>query len=723
MSYAFNEIKRMVADAVALSIPNMKQRFVLVTDCSNHPAGAMLAQEDEGNSNHLKPCAFYHHTLSKAESAYSATEKELLAIVLAVKKFRVYLGKKFKLITDHHALRWLRSLNPENETGRRGRWLDLLQQFEMEIVAKKGKSPEMSIADFLSRVTLSGSCTNQGDGSGLVLAFSEDYEQLVQPLNLEDLRMHQESCNAIKAVKLALTTKTGLNLGGCDSPNWRQPSISENDELKAIWNMKDRLRVDDNGLLTLQFNGGRRTASHPFGCKEKWRVIVPESYKQTVLHMVHASPTAAHMGTNRTWTRARNNFWWPNMKDDINKFIRNCPMCSKNKHVNQPNVAPQSASSIPNGPLTEVMIDFVGPFQPARSHRFRYALQIQDVFSRFLIFEPTVDCTANTAAEVLTKRWISIFGMPSTLRSDRGTHFTAEVFEEVCRLSGIKHKLGSPEHPQSQGQVERQNQLINQVRCLCENDIEKWPQALFSVQCSHNGAQNSSTGFSPGRILLGKGFQHPEDVLFKHRFDQVGVDCWNARLKIREEEDEELYSQVTSRVSKCQEQRAQSLKSYGSPYKVGDRVRYKLNDDTRSKKGGKIAPRFSEEYEVVEVLGDGYTYNLKAVNHNGRAKSRHFNMLKTVHRSEDFDDSEIQTSGHERATVFPHDTWSSDGGCPNVSNPATDENVTLQDESCHEPSSWVRRSTRERKEVQRLQADGQKKTYSSSKAINVDDSD
>jgi hypothetical protein len=39
------------------------------------------------------------------------------------------------------------------------------------------------------------------------------------------------------------------------------------------------------------------------------------------------------------------------------------------------------------------------------------------------------------------------------------------------------------------------------------------------------------------------------------------------------------------------------------------------------------------QYEVIEVLGDGYTYNLKAVDHNGRAKSRHFNMLKTVHRS------------------------------------------------------------------------------------------
>ena len=54
------------------------------------------------------------------------------------------------------------------------------------------------------------------------------------------------------------------------------------------------------------------------------------------------SPTAAHMGTNRTWVRARNNFWWEDMKQDIDNFVRDCKLCSKNKHVNKPNEAPQS---------------------------------------------------------------------------------------------------------------------------------------------------------------------------------------------------------------------------------------------------------------------------------------------------------------------------------------------------------------------------------------------
>ena len=74
--------------------------------------------------------------------------------------------------------------------------------------------------------------------------------------------------------------------------------------------MREGLKVlYDNGLLQLKFNGGKRPKSQPFGGKERWRTIVPKSYKTTVLTMIHASPTAAHMGTNRTWRRARNNFW------------------------------------------------------------------------------------------------------------------------------------------------------------------------------------------------------------------------------------------------------------------------------------------------------------------------------------------------------------------------------------------------------------------------------
>ena len=128
---------------------------MLVTDASGVGTGAMLAQRNQLQpQGPLKPIAFFHHTLSSAERNYSTTDRELLAIVLAVKKFRVYLaGNRFDLITDHRALAWInQSLDLNDVQGRRGRWLEFLQQYPFNPVHRAGKSPELAMADYLSRV-------------------------------------------------------------------------------------------------------------------------------------------------------------------------------------------------------------------------------------------------------------------------------------------------------------------------------------------------------------------------------------------------------------------------------------------------------------------------------------------------------------------------------------------------------------------------------------------
>lgn len=81
--------------------------------------------------DHLIPVAFFHHTLTEAEEKYNTTDKELLAVLLAIKRFRLYLGATFRLITDHMAVRFLRYLNANYEKGTRGRWVEYLQQFDI----------------------------------------------------------------------------------------------------------------------------------------------------------------------------------------------------------------------------------------------------------------------------------------------------------------------------------------------------------------------------------------------------------------------------------------------------------------------------------------------------------------------------------------------------------------------------------------------------------------
>ena len=92
MHNAFRRMKQLVAEATALKIPDHNREFTLITDCSDKGAGAVLTQEEKGTRI---PVAYFHHTLTPAETRYTTTDKELLAVVLAVRKFRVYLTKRF----------------------------------------------------------------------------------------------------------------------------------------------------------------------------------------------------------------------------------------------------------------------------------------------------------------------------------------------------------------------------------------------------------------------------------------------------------------------------------------------------------------------------------------------------------------------------------------------------------------------------------------------------
>lgn len=721
----FDKIKQMIADAVALSLPDMEKKFTLVTDCSNIAAGAMLAQASDELPGYLKPVAFYHHALAPSEQKYSATEKELLAVVLAIKKFRVYLGRDFDLITDHQSLAWLKSLNPENEVGRRGRWLDLIQQFALNIIPKKGRSPEMSIADFLSRVRCDGSCkpsvmTDEEESDRIMVAAGDSAEEVRVERNR--LIEAQREDKDLKVIMDALSEDRDLNIGNSDSSNWRIPSSAATLEVKNIWKYRDRLFMDADHILRIKFNGGRRNESHPFGVTEKNRIVVPVSCKDMILKLVHCSASAAHMGVNRTWTRARNNFWWVGMKDDVEEFVANCELCGRNKHMNHPNKAPAIMMPLPASPLDETMIDFVGPFQAARTHRYRYVLQIQDVLSRFLVFVPCTDSTAKTAADAMISRWLCLFGMPEIIRSDRGKHFVAELFEELCSQLGIKHKLGAPEHPESQGQVERQNQLINQVRCLCENDPETWPEAIAKVQFSHNASVNAGTGFSPSKLLFGKTLQVPDDLIAKETSEKKSISP--AELVERDEEERRLcMEEAKNNIAADRVKRNETKQSKAEPYQVGDVVRYKLNDDVRSRcHGGKIAPRYSEPYRIVKVKKNNFTYDIRPVDGSsrGRPKVRHFNQLKTVQRSgashqthTDSEECDETGAGSEEEVL---ETARSDQEMDDEGAMTAEEqdSTTHQEPSQIPPSIGTRWSNRTRRKTSFLQADGSKKTYSSS---------
>jgi hypothetical protein len=143
---AFDKLKEYLITAPILATPQWHLMFTIHTDASDYAVGAVLTQGDEDDE---RPIAYMSKKLVGAQKRYTTTEKECLAILTAIKHFRCYIeGVKFKVITDHAALRWLFSIKVQ--TGRLARWIAELSCYNFEIEHKSGVLHEFP--DALSRI-------------------------------------------------------------------------------------------------------------------------------------------------------------------------------------------------------------------------------------------------------------------------------------------------------------------------------------------------------------------------------------------------------------------------------------------------------------------------------------------------------------------------------------------------------------------------------------------
>lgn len=142
---AFRVLKTALVSAPILRNPDFTQPFTIQADASDKGVGAVITQ---GEGDEERVIAYFSKKLEPAQTLYTTTEKECLAVILAIQQFRCYIeGDRFKVITDHASLKWLRNL--KDPSGRLGRWALFLQQYDYEIVHRKGK--DHVVPDALSR--------------------------------------------------------------------------------------------------------------------------------------------------------------------------------------------------------------------------------------------------------------------------------------------------------------------------------------------------------------------------------------------------------------------------------------------------------------------------------------------------------------------------------------------------------------------------------------------
>ena len=143
---AFNQLKTVLQNAPVLQLADQQKDYIVTTDASDYAMGAVLSQVwDDGEH----PVAFESRKMNPAEQNYPTHERELLAVIHALRTWRHYLlGRKFIIVSDHHSLKYLQT-QPQLSR-RQARWLEFLAEFDFEIVHRPGKSNV--VADALSRL-------------------------------------------------------------------------------------------------------------------------------------------------------------------------------------------------------------------------------------------------------------------------------------------------------------------------------------------------------------------------------------------------------------------------------------------------------------------------------------------------------------------------------------------------------------------------------------------
>ena len=184
--------------------------------------------------------------------------------------------------------------------------------------------------------------------------------------------------------------------------------------------------------------------------------LVPRVHRVATLNGCHQD--AGHQGHDCTLSLLQEHFWWLGMTSHMCQSIRNCTCCLQHEGgLPKAPLHPIKATA----PLDLLHVDFTSietTMEPNQSPRVANVLVFQGHFTKHMLAYVTPNQTAKTITKFLYQGYISIFGAPARLLSDRGANFMSSVNEEMCKILGMTKLWTMPYHPQTNGLVERLHQ-------------------------------------------------------------------------------------------------------------------------------------------------------------------------------------------------------------------------------------------------------------------------
>jgi len=333
------------------------------------------------------------------------------------------------------------------------------------------------------------------------------------------------------------------------------------------------------------------------------RVYVPkdEKLRVEIIWLHHDTPIAGHRGQWKMVELVTRNYWWPGITKEIKRYVEGCDQCQRMKNRAEMPAGKLKPNQVPERPWQYISVDFIMKLPVSKGHNL-----ILVVCIRFLKMSHFVATTEKTTAEGLVRifrdnMW-KLHGLPESVISDRGLQFAAGMTKELNKMLGIETKLSTAYHPETDGQMERTNQELEQyLRMYINHRQNNWAEWLAMAEFAFNNKIHTVTKMSPFQANYGREPRMGFDIRKKGK---------NEKAKEFVKEIKERHEEAKAALVKSQEEmkrQADRNRKEAEEYKVGDKVLISTKNfsmELRRRATKKLTEKFIGPYVVKKVVSE-----------------------------------------------------------------------------------------------------------------------
>lgn len=372
------------------------------------------------------------------------------------------------------------------------------------------------------------------------------------------------------------------------------------------------------------------------------RLLIPRVPHIRELFFQLAHDCLGHFGFDKSYASLRNEYYWPNMRRDLEfGYVKGCEDCARRKLGTSKKYGPLHPLPVPDARFKSVALDFIGPLP--EDNGYNCILTMTDRLGADIQIIPTrTDINAAECASLVFDHWFCENGLPDEFISDRDKLFTSELWSTLHSLIGIKLKMSTSYHPQTDGSSERSNKTVEQcVRFHVERNQKGWAKSLPRVHFAIMNTVNRSTGFSG--FQLKSGFSPrlippivPPAELFDSDPSCIALDLANRlRDDVGEAQDNLLRSKVDQAIQ------ANKHRAPDFDYNVGQRVflstkrrvrEYLKKDEKRT---AKFVVTHDGPYTIIDKNRTHSTYTLDLPPHSNIHPVFHVSELRPCVENDD----------------------------------------------------------------------------------------